>query len=730
MPRGLKEKQLDSKTRMHFDYLNPVFAEEHYGKYFIVKNGNGDDLSPHNRFYLCNKSRLEFMKTYCQEAVMVSHSKQQVALTELITLYPEQEIFVKRILNLFLGDKPSRKYAIKVATGFGLMLEIFNNRGIELKSIDEFTGKHIKALRKGADEGGYSKDRLIALTSFLLLVNERFSLKLSVGNFRKYAKQRCEHPTELSLAVTWQLDIYAQREIKENINRFKEYKKWMKELNEINDFFCIDNLAHSYFANIEQFGHQKASTRNRPFKNIAQVLHGIELQCWKERKNGKPVYACEADLEREKDLRKKAKNGVNITINDERMFAMWHQTVAPNYPYESDFLPKYKEVFGTTLFYWRNRIAKKNGFILSEFLSRIAPGPGEIYPLYLLALCRSGLNQDPIKDWRVWKDETEQYHVGVESGMGRIVDGFKGRGNSVQSTPLDRDMRRYVDSYIEYLSSVYDHSGDDHFFQYLDLRKNMNTGMFQRVTVNTLKGQRMSTRKNMFYRKYPIMDLEVLASGETVEKRLSWIDHNQIRKVKNLSEYLEGKQQWERQYLRGQKDPETEYIYQQTVQFQDAKKHRIAKSLESFVDFIKGKISIEENPRLKVFNGPISDCKNPFDPTYPGAKKLHSNDVCSNWRKCLTECEQCDVIAPIHGPVIVAWRDCMDDMRSIYELNESWEDEFIWDYMAAEATLSTFSKDVLRECEEKAPKYAEFVKREVLNSQRARKLTEEERGAE
>jgi hypothetical protein len=139
-----------------------------------------------------------------------------------------------------------------------------------------------------------------------------------------------------------------------------------------------------------------------------------------------------------------------------------------------------------------------------------------------------------------------------------------------------------------------------------------------------------------------------------------------------------------------------------------------------------GKVSIAEQPKFKVFNTPMAKCKDPFKPTYKGAKKISSNDVCTNWRKCLTECDQSDVMAPIHGPVIVAWRDCMDDMLDVYPSIEAWEKEFLLDHMAAEATLGHFSKEILQACEQESPKYIEFVRREILNSQYSRKLTEEE----
>lgn len=723
MPRGSSELKAGTNSRPNFDYVDPNFAEAHYGKYIIVKNSNCDNSPPHNRFYLCHTSFLEYMQTYSQKAAVEAVRKYGVGLSDLISLFPEEEAFVKALLISLLGCNPTRDRAGKIARGIGFFLTVMKLNNVEISDMTKLKGKHLKLIREHARQGNFAKGILANCSEFLHLAVKHFALKLDVPNLRQYARKKVTADKELSLAVTWQLDIYAQREIEHIISKVSEYRQWMKELEEIGDLFSLKNLAYTFFNNIDTIG-SGSGEPNRPIRSLAHDLYGIELRCWKRSKKTKK------EKERESELREIGEGGINISIRNERMFAMWHKVIAPNFPFDKNMLPQYQCIHKDSLYVWRYNMFKLLGITADDFNERIFPTPATIYPFYLLALCRSALNQDTVKDWRVWKNDRGKYRLGVDSGMGRIVDGRKARGNTIQSAALDREMKRSVDFYAEYASPIYAHSMNDHFFQYINLRGETDSNLCQVLGTGLFGTLRRRNDNNAFYTKYSIMDEEVLPNGERVEHRIDWINHTMIRKVKNLSQYLDGKRQWERQYLLGHKNEETEYIYQQSVGFEQAKNHRIAKTQKTFLAFLGGKISLKENPRLGVFSkGPIADCKDPFNPTYPGAKKLHSNDVCTSWRKCLTECDQCEVIAPVHGPVIVAWRDCMDDMRALYDHPGTWDQQFLWDYMAAEATLDLFPPGVLKECETKAPKYVEFVRREVLNSQRARKLTEDERDA-
>ena len=722
MPKGSSELKVDTNSRPNFDYADPNFAEEHYGKYIIVKNSNCDHSPPHNRFYLCHTSLLEYMQTYSQKAGIEAVKRKGVGLSNLISLFPDKKEFITELLTVLLGsDRPNRERTLKMARGIGFFLTVIKVNNIEIDNMSELKGKHLKMIKEYVQQGNYTKSTLTNCSEFLHLVVKHFSLKLDVPNLRQYARKKDMPSKELSLAVTWQLDIYAKREIEYIIGKVDEYRQWMKELEEIGDLFSKKNLIYTFFNNIDTLG-SGSGIVNTQIRNLALSLYDIKLRCWNNtRNNNQKDKACE------KELRKISEGGINITIRNERMFAMWHKVIAPNFPFDKNILPKYQCIYQGRLLNWRYEMIKSLDITAENFNSRIIPTPTTIYPFYLLALCRSALNQDTLKDWRIWKDDQKKYCLGVDSGMGRIVDGRKARGNTMQSTALDQEMRRFVDFYTEYASPIYVHSKNDYFFQYINMLGTIDSNLIETFGAGILGTLRKRKDEYAFYTKYFILDEEILPNGKRVERRIDWIDHTKIRKVINLSRYLEGKTQWERQYLLGQKNELTEYIYQQSAGFEQVKNHRIARTQKNFLDFLAGKISLKENPRFGVFSkGPLADCKDPFNPTYSGAKKLSKNDVCTSWRKCLTECGQCMVIAPIHGPVIVAWRDCMDDMRSLFDQPETWDQQFLWDYMAAEATLELFPLEVLKECEAKAPKYIEFVKREVLNSQRSRKLSKEE----
>lgn len=727
LPRGYPKSQAVIRDRKHFDSVDSTFSEEHYGKYLVVKN-TASNQQDHNRYYLNFETHLEFQEfNMSRKGPLVFLKNNGITDTQLLSRFPEQHDFIWSELTLLIEEFTSRRKVEVLLRGFGHLLSVFNKYKIALSSLEELDGDHLETLENDAKEGAYSRTTLKNCTGFLRLTIACYRKMLHIPALDKYGVQT-SGKDELSLAVSWQCDIYACQELDKTIQRVNEYRGWMRELKEMQapfhkeelahhgGLFTMKNLVFTVFDNFDTFGGVSGNL-NKPFYKAIKQLYDIDLKDIRER--AKQVGGKEAEI------RKLGEGGVNITVNDERMFAIWHKVIAPEYPFKKTILPQYAFV-QASLQHWRTHKSGSCGISLVEFDRRIIPDFQALYPLYLFSLCRSGLNQQPVLDWRVWMDEFGNYHLGEDSGMGRIVDGYKGRGlagGSIQSTALDSKQCEYMEFWCDYAAPIYHHTADCHFFQYEEM------GDVSILTTESIKSILRQGKSHFFYRNC-ITDMILLKDGTPEEKRLYTIDHNKIRKIKNLSEYLEGKRQWERQYERGHQDVKTGITYEMTAEFQGSKQHRIAKTLNVLVEYFRGRISSADNPKLEVFNGPLAHCHNPFEPDYVGAKKLRKNDVCTNWRKCLSECSQCQPVKQVHGPNIMAWRIVMEELRPVYADTKDWERMFLLDDMAAEAALKAceFSDEEQAICEAKAnePGRLMFIRKEVLNSQRSRRLSEEE----
>lgn len=730
LPRGTRKNLETSKLSKHLDSVNDLLADEHFGKYLIVKNSS-TEKTKHNRQYMCLDAILEFMSLDSKNlGPLQGQKKRGISDIHLLSRFPQHYNFIQNTVFTLIKPYTHRATAGSLMKGFGHFLEVL--KYIDWVTLEIISGSHLKAIEKDAKANDYEKTKLTDCTTFLRAVISHYSKDLKVPNYSKYAKKK-KSSNNISLAVSWQCDVYACKELDETMKVVNEYKEWMKELKKMQEqfsqeelnkhggLFSLNNLIFTYFDNIDNIGKQSGST-NRVIMRAAKSLYGINLQVWKYTR-GRTIE----DRRKEIALRAKSKGGINITINDERMFAIWYKIAVPSYPFQKDFLPQYSFI-QKSIKDWKHKASKKCKFTVEVFNRRIYPDLQVVYPMYLLSVCRSGLNQQPIKDWHVWKDGQGNYHLGEDSGMGRIVDGYKGRGNSIQSTALDKQQCKYADFWCEYAKPMLEYSKDDHFFQHVE-NNTSNEDIVEVSRIDSTSFKSMFNGKAHFFYRNNIQDTIYLNDGQSKERRLYTIKHEKIRKIKNLSEYLEGKVQWERQYGLGHKDPNTEIIYQQTVEFKGLQQHRISTTMNELVDFFKGNLTAEDKPKLKILSGPLSNCKNPFEPTYMGAKDLRDEHVCINWSKCLTKCDKSQPVKNIHGPNIMAWQIVMEELRTMYS-NDEWDRLFLIDSMAATAALSSFDfindEKILCENKAKQPGRIAFIRREVLNSKSSRKLSLEE----
>lgn len=730
LPRGSLQLDKSNNLSKHIDTVNLLFSHEHYGKYLVVTNSTGQNRK-HNRQYICFDAMVEFLSPSMHTGSLNALKKQGKGDSHLLSRFPKHYTFIQNSIFKLIKPYSSRKTVDRLLSGFSHFLKVLGD--IDWLSFETLNRDHIKLIEQDAKENEYSKTVLGNCTSFLNVVVSYYKMDLIVPAYMLYAS-KSNKINEISIAVSWQCDRYACMELDETICLVNEYKEWMldlktiqeqfseKELKQHGGIFTLNNIVFSSFDNIDKLGHRSSISFNRVLQRLAMSLYGIQIKTW-EHTSRKTIE----ERKQEDELRIIGKGGINISIHDERMFAIWHKIVAPNYPFITDFLPQYaciQKVFNS----WRNTISKKYNFSLERFDKRIYPNLQTIYPLYLLSLCRSGLNQQPIRDWRVWKDIDNSFHLGIDSGMGRIVDGYKSRGNSIQSTALDHKHCKYIDFWCNYAKSLYEASNDDHFFQYLQT-KTTEKGK-DKVHILGASDKSISGASKNFLHRNIVIDIFYKQDGTITEENVRSIKHEKIRKVKNLSEYIQGKEQWERQFKLGHKNQDTELFYQKTAEFQGSIQHRINMSMNDLIDFFKGRLSVEERPELQIFAGPLSNCSNPFEPTYIGAKEIKDGDVCTNWRKCLTKCDKSELIKHIHAANIMSWRIVMSELHSIYS-TEEWDRMCLLDDMAAEAALKvcgfTNEERVVYEAKAKEEGRLAFIRKEVLHSHRSRRLSKDEK---
>lgn len=404
-------------------------------------------------------------------------------------------------------------------------------------------------------------------------------------------------------------------------------------------------------------------------------------------------------------LKEMSLNGRNLNIINKKYAYYWLKEIFPEYPYNNTISIKYKEIYITELKYIRNWIRDHFNINLKLLDSKMYPQNNDIYPLYLLLLIKTGVNQEVLKNWEIKKNENGVYSlISDELDMFTIIDGIKERSNSNISVVLLNNSleKKYLDFYIKWATKIYNNSENTKIFQYL----NNSGGLSKKYQeINHSFTTNIKNSPTSFFKMYEIIDHE--------GKRVQSIDHTQIRKSHNYQDFLKGKSEFERQLRKNHKSTDTtnNYYENQNFEWKGSKEHKIALAQNLIVGIFKGEINKGDHKTASLFEvGPIADCKNNKYPTFGNAPKLKDNEFCCDWTKCLTSCDKACVIPKIHGPVINSWINYMDNQREEFLRNQDWEKEYLIDYEAAKDTLSYFTEDEIIYSEKEAYKHDDFVK--------------------
>ncbi|MCG3714320.1 hypothetical protein L5F64_01905 [Aliarcobacter butzleri] len=652
-----------NEFKPHFDKLNPEFANEHYGSYILFKNDeNSREL--HNRIYLKYSLGKKFREVLLNSKDVVNritgYSNYKKSKICVLDDYSEFEFFIKDCIFKIFPENLSRLGIINYLNGLAVFLQIMRIMKYSLGKFSDLNIEHQSIAWNNINKLNVSTAEEKNLYSFFNLVfkhSDNFILQRK--NFSKNTSAILGLPS----TTLFQIDYYCRKEIETYITKFIETKKWKEEYESIGELFSLANLSFTFYEGYEN----NIVDQREVFLKLALKLHNTKLNCWKKRNrtNGKNNYIYENEIQKEEHQRllKIAESGSNILITNEKMIFFWMLETIPNLlcPTQKDY--KYEDIVNWEKLYFIGRRSNIN-INLDEVRKRLYPSVTMIYPLYLFILVREGLNDETLKSWTISKSDKGEYRIGEDLGIVSIIQGIKSRSKDIQWTPIKRNSKtkKYIDFYLEWLTLIYNQSGLNYFFQY-GVPGGQN--IYEYVRSKVWKTARKS--RDWFFKKH-----EILMPDRT---RIDYIDHRQPRVNIQFNDYLNGLDEWERQFKKSHNSINTQMHYDNMDERKVIQRYKLGKVFNLAENIFRGTISSSENSKIKVFDGLFADCSDPKNPTYPGSQKIGNDEVCSNWFMCLVYCNKSIVDFKIHGPSIMAYLEYMNEEK-IYMSYEDWEKEY------------------------------------------------------
>lgn len=692
-------KNVDSvNNRLHIDTKDHVLSEEHYGFYLIGTLTNGrSHLNP--RIYLSNQHKVEYYK---EKAKTNSSYKKNVKKND-VEVFDMDKNYLKFIQN-FIQMKFSNEIFTEIKTrhillGLSLYIKYLIKINKIYLSIDEVKTSELSQVYSNYNNLNQSNIK------YLDLFFDQVGMPLKQIRFAKMNKKIVtrklkKEKNNISSSLIYQIETYIKDYFVNTKKAVEEYWNWSDEFK--SKFFMTQNdLLRTFFDLINMYPNRKNNIFVQLLRSKLKYDFGINVD----------FLICsnleqKQELELKKNqLEKLSLNGKNINIKNKKYAFFWLMEMFPKYPFDNTISIKYKNISQIKIKYIRDWLSNHFNMDFKTIVSQLYPQNNDIYPLYLLLLIKTGVNQEVLKDWKIRKNENEIYSIVADQlDMFTIIDGTKERSNSNISVVLQNNSleKRYLDFYIKWATPIYNYSQNKKVFQYLNNSGGLSK-KFQEIGNSFLENVKNSPTS--FFKRYEVIDYK----GQRVQE----IDHTQVRKSHNYQDFLRGKAEFERQLRKNHKSIDTTKIYyeNQNFEWEDSKKHKIALAQNLLVGIFKGKITREDHKTASLFiPGPMSDCKNNKHPTFDKALVLKDNEFCCDWTKCLTGCDKSCVIPKIHGPVILSWINYMDNQRKEFLRNEDWEKEYFIDYKAAEDTISHFKEAEIDFSKKEAYKHDNFVR--------------------
>ena len=686
----------------HLDSVDNLLAKEHFGTYVIVKTTDADTWG--NRVYLLLNNQKEYYNERKKRGDKLFNKSPKLSKNNLFDLYPAYNDFIKDTVSNIIPDIQGVDTVIQLLYGMGIFISTLDSYGVILKNFQDIKNEHHSLIY---DYLKVSKD---IHKSDMRYIRGFFGVvELKLEHFRTTKIPRSVGNTNISrpaisTTLAYKISYYSEKELDLVIKGVEDYKDWMKEYNKI-ELFSLKNLAKTYYESQTKSKMSFGITIN----SICTSLYKTDLKFWYARSRKKNLYKNEDLKKRHMEMIEYSKDGINIDIVNEKMFAFWHKEIYPNWPYVQEINPKFNTA---KVKYFRYKYAEKLNINISRFDAKIYPSSGELYPLILLLLIWEGSNIEVLQNWRIKKDRTGKYNVGNETSLGLYIVSEKKRSNKLQEIMLESSSRlkKYVEFYLDWMTPLYKYYNKDRFFQYI-YKKDKNNLL--REWRNSSYFSNMKNSKDSLFYKYEIIDKH--------NNRVEFIDHTHIRPFSNYAKALHGYNNFLRQMSLGHKNIDTQTHYMNSIEWERDNQYKIAKSLNTVVRIIRGKSEKGDHATAALFAGPYANCSDNKNPTFPNPPKLKSDEVCSDWFKCISLCSKSNVIPFEHGPKIFAWKSYMEEKLGKYPIYADWEKEYSRDYEAILSVINDFTEDEKKYSKENEFKYYGLAKRNFMSIRKVKK---------
>lgn len=690
----------------HMDYVDNLLAKEHFGTYLIVKTTDADTWG--NRVYLLLNNQKEYYYERKKRGDKLFNKSPKISKNNLLDLYPSYNDFIKDTVSNIIPTIDGVDTVIQLLYGMGIFISVIDNYGLNLKSFQEINNEHhtlvYNYLKVSKD---IHKSDMRYIRGFFGAVASRLEHFRTTKIARSVGNANISRPA-ISTTLAYSISYYSEKELDLIITGVEEYKDWMKEFNKI-ELFSLKNLAKTYYESQTKSKMSFGITIN----SICISLYKIDLKFWYVRSRKKNLYKNEELKKHHMEMIEYSKDGINIDIVDEKMYAFWHKEIYPNWPYEQEINPKLNTA---KVKYFRYTYADKLNINISRFDAKIYPSSGELYPLILLLLIWEGSNIEVLQNWKVKKDSTGKYNVGNETSLGLYIVSEKKRSNKLQEIMLESSskIKKYVEFYLDWMTPLYTYYNKDRFFQYI-YKKDKNSPL--REWRNGSYFANMKHSKDSLFYKYEIFDKN--------DNRIMFIDHTHIRPYVNYARALHGYNNFLRQMSLGHKNIDTQKHYMNSTEWEGDKQYKIAKTQNTIVRIIRGKTEKSDHDAAALFAGPFADCSDNKNPTFPNAPKLKSDEVCSDWFKCLSLCSKSRVIPFMHGPRIFSWKSYMEKKLEKYPIYADWEKEYSREYEAIISVINGFTEDEKKYSQENEYKYYGLAKYDFMKIRKFKKVDSE-----
>ncbi len=699
----LTENRLSQNdTRVHFDRKDNLLAEEHYGFYLIAEvSSSRSKLNP--RIYLSYKHKKEYYEEKLKQGNRWYEQKPRKSKSEVFDGNEKYCKLIKTTLDVAFPQERGYFYTRAILNGLQIFIAGLKKRK---RNIDNISKEDIlNVFQYFHTLKSLSKQNLRDLEIFLSAINMSFpqlkrlkkELREKLDSQNKQQKN-VTHDKSLPSSIVYQLETYIKKEYEELKELVRNRDKWMKEFDDPK-FITKEDILKTIFDCIENYTTGKIGSFVELLILKLNNDFAINTNCLDISKNNYKY-----DYNRYLELKKMSLNGRNIDIKSEKYAMYWFRELFPEYPYSKAISSKYEAFKKGDFKSIRTWCTKQFNIKLKSLDKKLYPTNNEMYPVFLLLLIKTGANQEVLKNIGIQLNQNGDFIVdGDDLGLFTIIDGIKNRSNSEISITIKNSSieKKYLDLYIKCYAEVYKHSKGNRLFQYINTRGSLSK-KYQFIDDSFLTNVKNSPTS--FYKKYEIFDID--------GTRLNFINHTSIRKSHNYQDFLKGKEEFERQLRKSHKSGDTTKIYyeNQNFEWEEAKKHKIALAQNLIVGIFKGKITRKDHKTAELFYGPLADCKDNKHPTFDNVLDIKDNEFCTDWTKCLTRCDKSCVIPKVHGPVIFAWIDYMQEMQEDFMRQQDWEKEYLIDYNAAQDTVSHFTNEEKQYCVSEKHKHVGFVK--------------------